>query len=96
MDCDTTDMPAAYYRGRNHGPEVLDLWMNVVSSHLSSHDQQRRRALPLSKQRPIVTRLGLVQGICWPNGQKLNLAANCIMRGSKKSVTRPKLVLLMF
>jgi ubiquinone/menaquinone biosynthesis C-methylase UbiE len=34
MDYDATDIPIAYDRGRNHGPEVLDLWMNVVSSHM--------------------------------------------------------------
>jgi ubiquinone/menaquinone biosynthesis C-methylase UbiE len=34
MDYDATDIPVAYDRGRDHGPEVLDLWMNVVSSHL--------------------------------------------------------------
>ena len=34
MDYDTTDIPGAYDRGRDHGPEVLRLWMNVVSSHV--------------------------------------------------------------
>jgi ubiquinone/menaquinone biosynthesis C-methylase UbiE len=34
MDYDATDIPVAYDRGRNHGPEVLNLWMNVVSSHV--------------------------------------------------------------
>src|SRR5712691_5525088 len=34
MDYDATDIPMAYDRGRDHGPEVLDLWMNVVASHL--------------------------------------------------------------
>ena len=33
MDYDTTDIPAAYDRGRDHGPEVLNLWMEVVSAH---------------------------------------------------------------
>jgi len=32
MDYDTTDIPIGYDRGRDHGPEVLQLWMNVVSS----------------------------------------------------------------
>src|SRR5919107_1302321 len=32
MNYDTTDIPVAYDRGRDHGPEVLHLWMNVVSS----------------------------------------------------------------
>ena len=31
MDYDATDIPVAYDRGRDHGPEVLDLWMNAVS-----------------------------------------------------------------
>jgi ubiquinone/menaquinone biosynthesis C-methylase UbiE len=34
MDYDTTDIPVAYDRGRDHGPEVLRLWMNIVSSHV--------------------------------------------------------------
>src|SRR5918912_1069604 len=34
MDYDTTDIPVAYDRGRDHGPEVLRLWMNVVSSYV--------------------------------------------------------------
>ena len=34
MDYDSTDIPAAYDRGRDHGAEVLRLWMNVVSSHV--------------------------------------------------------------
>ncbi len=34
MDYDATDIPVAYDRGRDHGPEVLHLWMNVVSSHV--------------------------------------------------------------
>src|SRR5712664_3639829 len=34
MDYDATDIAVAYDRGRDHGPEVLDLWMNVVSSHV--------------------------------------------------------------
>ncbi len=33
MDYDATDIPAAYDRGRDHGPEVLRLWMDVVASH---------------------------------------------------------------
>lgn len=32
MDYDTTDIPVVYDRGRDHGPELLQLWMNVVSS----------------------------------------------------------------
>lgn len=34
MDYDATDIPVAYDRGRSLGPECLDLWMNVVSSHV--------------------------------------------------------------
>lgn len=33
MDYDATNIPAAYDLGRDHGPEVLNLWMNVVASH---------------------------------------------------------------
>jgi SAM-dependent methyltransferase len=32
MDYDSTDIPEAYDRGRDHGPELLQLWMNVVES----------------------------------------------------------------
>src|SRR6516165_10444063 len=32
MDYDRTTIPDAYNLGRDHGPAVLDLWMNVVSS----------------------------------------------------------------
>ena len=38
MDYDATDIPVGYDRGRNHGPEVLDLWMNVVASHVEARD----------------------------------------------------------
>jgi ubiquinone/menaquinone biosynthesis C-methylase UbiE len=34
MDYDQTDIPAAYDRGRDHGPEVLDLWMTSISARL--------------------------------------------------------------
>src|SRR6267142_1167323 len=34
MDYDATEIPVAYDRGRDHGPEVLDLWMEVVSSYV--------------------------------------------------------------
>ena len=40
MDYDATDIPVAYDRGRDHGPEVLDLWMNVVSSHVKDQPIQ--------------------------------------------------------
>jgi ubiquinone/menaquinone biosynthesis C-methylase UbiE len=32
MDYDSTDIPAVYDRGRDHGPEMLQLWMNVIES----------------------------------------------------------------
>lgn len=32
MDYDSTDIPVGYDRGRDHGPEVQELWMNVVAS----------------------------------------------------------------
>lgn len=34
MDYDATDIAVAYDRGRDHGPDVHNLWMNVVSSHV--------------------------------------------------------------
>src|ERR1700686_3919465 len=34
MDYDATDIASTYDLGRDHGPEFLDLWMNVVSSHV--------------------------------------------------------------
>jgi ubiquinone/menaquinone biosynthesis C-methylase UbiE len=34
VDYDLTDIPAAYDCGRDHGPEVLDLWMTTLSRHL--------------------------------------------------------------
>jgi SAM-dependent methyltransferase len=34
VDYDRTSIPAVYDRGRDHGPEVLDLWMNVVESSI--------------------------------------------------------------
>jgi ubiquinone/menaquinone biosynthesis C-methylase UbiE len=32
MDYDSTDIPVGYDRGRDHGPEVLQLWMTFVAS----------------------------------------------------------------
>jgi len=37
MDYDATDIASSYDRGRDHGPEFLDLWMNVVSAHVKNH-----------------------------------------------------------
>jgi len=42
MDYDATDIAGSYDRGRDHGPEFLDLWMNVVSSHVKN---QRTRTI---------------------------------------------------
>jgi SAM-dependent methyltransferase len=33
MNYDQTTIPAGYDRGRDHGPEVLRLWMDAVASH---------------------------------------------------------------
>jgi ubiquinone/menaquinone biosynthesis C-methylase UbiE len=35
MDYDATDIAVTYDRGRDHGPEFLDLWMKVISSHVN-------------------------------------------------------------
>jgi ubiquinone/menaquinone biosynthesis C-methylase UbiE len=32
MDYDLTDIPVRYDRGRDHGPEMLQLWMNFIAS----------------------------------------------------------------
>ena len=45
MDYDATDIAVAYDRGRDHGPEVLRLWMNVVSSNMT--DQRIKTILDL-------------------------------------------------
>jgi ubiquinone/menaquinone biosynthesis C-methylase UbiE len=45
MDYDATDIAVTYDRGRDHGPEFLDLWMNVVSSHV--RDQRIKTILDL-------------------------------------------------
>jgi len=37
MDYDSTDIPVVYDRGRDHGPEMLQLWMNVVASSVGNH-----------------------------------------------------------
>jgi len=38
---DKTDIPAGYDRARDHGPEVLDLWMNAIATHLEGHAVMR-------------------------------------------------------
>src|SRR5713226_8513406 len=45
MDYDATDIAVTYDRGRDHGPEFLDLWMDVVSSHVK--DQRIETILDL-------------------------------------------------
>lgn len=45
MDYDATDIAATYDRARNHGPEMLDLWMNVVASYV--RNQQIKTILDL-------------------------------------------------
>jgi ubiquinone/menaquinone biosynthesis C-methylase UbiE len=34
MNYDATDIAANYDRGRDHGPQLLDLWMNAVASYV--------------------------------------------------------------
>ena len=36
MDYDATEIPRTYDKGRDHGPEVLDLWMNAIASHVEA------------------------------------------------------------
>ena len=38
MDYDSTDIPVGYDRGRDHGPEMLELWMGVVASCVGKQD----------------------------------------------------------
>ncbi|HEU4432595.1 MAG TPA: methyltransferase domain-containing protein [Pyrinomonadaceae bacterium] len=45
MDYDSTDIPVVYDRGRDHGPEFLQLWMDVVSSSVAK--QQIKTILDL-------------------------------------------------
>jgi ubiquinone/menaquinone biosynthesis C-methylase UbiE len=45
MNYDATDIASTYDRGRDHGPEFLELWMNVVSS--SVQDQHIKTILDL-------------------------------------------------
>src|SRR6266849_8142142 len=37
MDYDATEIASTYDLGRDHGPEFLDLWMNVVATHVKDH-----------------------------------------------------------
>ncbi len=41
MDYDLTDIPAGYDRGRDHGPEVLRLWMGAIESRLEGQTVTR-------------------------------------------------------
>jgi SAM-dependent methyltransferase len=36
VNYDLTNIPVAYDRGRDHGPEVLELWMDVLASTLGT------------------------------------------------------------
>ena len=36
MDYDATEIPRTYDKGRDHGPEVLDLWMNAIASYVET------------------------------------------------------------
>lgn len=40
-DYDLTDIPAAYDRARDHGPEVLDLWMRTVAASVDARSIRR-------------------------------------------------------
>jgi ubiquinone/menaquinone biosynthesis C-methylase UbiE len=44
-DYDRTDLPAGYDRARDHGPEVLDLWMRTVADYVD--DRAIARVLDL-------------------------------------------------
>jgi ubiquinone/menaquinone biosynthesis C-methylase UbiE len=41
MDYDRTQIPTAYDRGRDHGPEVLALWMNAIATHVQGERIKR-------------------------------------------------------
>jgi ubiquinone/menaquinone biosynthesis C-methylase UbiE len=40
-DYDLTDIPAVYDRARDHGPEVLNLWMCAIGAQLAGHSIRR-------------------------------------------------------
>src|SRR5688572_1871396 len=40
-DYDLTDIPAGYDRARDHGPEVLELWMRTVAEHVDGRSIAR-------------------------------------------------------
>ena len=41
MNYDLTDIPAGYDRGRDHGPEMLDLWMDAIARHRQGETNSR-------------------------------------------------------
>lgn len=45
MDYDATDIASTYDKGRNHGPENVALWMDVIASHVK--DRQIKTILDL-------------------------------------------------
>lgn len=45
MDYDATEIPTNYDRGRDHGPELRQLWMDVLSSYVG--DKRLKRILDL-------------------------------------------------
>ena len=45
MDYDATEIASTYDLGRDHGPQFLDLWMNVVATHVKN--QRPKRILDL-------------------------------------------------
>ena len=41
MNYDLTEIPAGYDRGRDHGPEFVQLWMHALEQHLKGLDVTR-------------------------------------------------------
>ncbi|MEX2281672.1 MAG: class I SAM-dependent methyltransferase [Gemmatimonadota bacterium] len=41
MEYDRTEIPTAYDRGRDHGPEVLALWLNTIGAHVRGQRIER-------------------------------------------------------
>ena len=48
MDYDATEIPRTYDKGRDHGPEVLDLWMNTIASHVEELPYTRSSTLAVA------------------------------------------------
>lgn len=40
MDYDATEIPRVYDKGRDHGPELLELWMDTVASYVEADSIQ--------------------------------------------------------